>query len=523
LVLVSEENLPVLKMNFDGYECSSFNLIQSTGQELDARIMQMQIRVPKGLENLKSEDHIIESTAELEILDKSEFEIFVQNRATSRQIASDQLKLELNNKNLQLFYNSIKLTKDKNLVFGFYFSSQYYNFFDGEWSFQKDGLNALSFQAEFKDLNLRLRLLLSLQENLIRWNMFADGCELIELIDMSMQINLTEKYEKFFDLEGEQKFNSASEHVEQISLRNPNSGLVGLCTENYDLPAIVFEGIKGSRLELQNESFDVLGRIIIAKFTHSNTASGEIVFFDSSVTKTIFLEKKQKESAKNTMLGNDALKLSFDQNRISIYCDGIEITNGQGFHSGVYFKGRWYESTQLHKEIRKEENKIKVMIKRRIPKVDEFWEIIIDQEVIGWSVMLESAEELPEMYCKAGIILNSGYRQWAHSFDKGEFSDKGKFSYAEDLDNLNVIQLMARANKGESALPLVFLNRENTIDPRGIIIQGNENNSSLLFKFGMGKDIDNRKQEDLSERLYRKSEITEKNIHLKIGFKKNLL
>ncbi len=479
LVLVADQNIPVLKLSFEKDECSSFRLIQSTGPELDAKVLQMQMKIANGTKIENTEGNVVENRAELEILDESEFEDFLQKLQSTRRIESKGLRLKLKNKRMQVVYNDLELTKGKEFTFGFYYSGHYFDLFDGAWVLQKDASNLMSLYSEFKDLKLRLKLFLSLDKNSIKWEIDVQGCKSPEIIDLLMQIYLTDKYEKYFDLETEQTFSSASEHAEQIK----QGGLLGLFTQAYDLPAIAFEGVKGTKLKLQNASFDVPGRVLINKIPVSQIASGTIVFLDSLAEKTVFIENKQKECRVSTVLVENDLKIGFNKNRVSIYYKGIEITEGEGFCSGIHFKGRWYESKQLIKEISKEENKIKVIINRRVPEITELWEISLEGGAICWSVIVKSSVSLPELCCKAGIIIRPNYRQWVHSFHEGKFSDKVENNQVIDLDDSNNILLGLRTNKSEETFPVLFFEREYVSIPRGIIIYGDQKSSLLMFKF----------------------------------------
>lgn len=487
LVLISEEDMPVVRVSFDQNKYAGFGLIQTTDWELDARIMQMQLILPKDIRLQDTDVNIVECTAKINLLNEQAFDIFIQKRQEKNIINSGALRLQLKNRSIHLFYDNEELSKYKNMMFGFFCGGYYFDIFNGKWQLQKDAADSLSLYSEFKDLKLKLTLILRLENECVKWSMGIEGDKSPEVETLFAQLFLTEGYDKYFDALKEEKFFAPSEHNEQIKLSNPQSDFIGLCTEKHDLPAIVFEAGQNSNLELQNASFDIKGRVIACQTSKSNSAIGTIMLLDTLAKKNDFVIQKQKAMMMNTVLSGDRVQLEFRQDRISIYQDNVEITADEGFCSGIYFEGRWHESKQLTKKFSKEGDTLKVLIKRQIPSVNEFWNINLKGTAIHWSVVLESSESLAGLSCKAGIILNSNFKQWVHSFSEGEFSEGKNLDKVVDLDDANNTLLGAKTI--DTALPVLFFEKIDAIDPAGIIIQKTDNRHFLQFKFKGGKEI----------------------------------
>ncbi|MCG2711313.1 MAG: ABC transporter ATP-binding protein [Candidatus Omnitrophica bacterium] len=376
LILISKGSLPVVKMKFVQDKFPSFSLIQNTLQDLDARVMQMQTIIPGRLKtDSSSVSQIIKYGLKLELLKDGALDNFIHERAQSGFITSKGLKLQVKQKHIRIFYNGTQLTKDKSLSFGFFYNQHFFNLFDGEWHINKESSDRLVVSSEFKDLKFSLCVVFQLEQQQLKWHVLIQGDDFTEKGSLLMQACFREQYDSYFDIAQEGVFSSASEHAEKIDLANQNSGFIGLTTSGGEIPHIIFESDIDSLIELQNASFDQKFRVLTSSCLNKDSLNGKIVLFDNQKQKSQFLAEKQKEYGFNTIGSGTGMRIEFEENRISLYKDNILITDGEGFCSGIFFNGRWHESKQLTKKFEKKGKTLKVIIRRKLPEVNEFWTI----------------------------------------------------------------------------------------------------------------------------------------------------
>ena len=217
LVLISSEDLPILKLNFRQDKYAGFNLIQNTNQELNARVMQIQMSLPDEFNSDTDGKSLIKCTAELKLLDNEAFEMFIHEREETSSIRSGDMKVQVKNKDIRVFYKNIEITISQNLKFGFFNNKKFINLFEGEWMFQKKSASALFIFSEFKDLGQKYKVFIELEPNRIKWKIEIKQDKSNKNESLAMQAYFTDRYVKHFDIEGEKGFCSHTEHAEIVT------------------------------------------------------------------------------------------------------------------------------------------------------------------------------------------------------------------------------------------------------------------------------------------------------------------
>ncbi len=478
LMLISRENMPVLKMNFTQHNCTGFSLIQNTTKELSARIMQAHMSLPAGNASTGAERSMIGCNCRLELLSKKDFNGFMRKRIQDSTIESGRIKVQLKHKGMLIFYNGVELTNNEGASLGFYHKGRFFNLFSGHWSLTKESAGSLSVCAQFEEMGLNAKFSLQAAENNLNWHIDLNSNKAGDEYRPIMRFYLSQKYKKYFSGDQESEFSAAAEYAEQINLSGRQTDFIGLIAVKDKLPVLVLEAPQPSRLQLQNAAIDSPGRVLVQEASGPST-NGRVLFFETQEQKNRFLADKKQKHNNDAVLSDEQLRLEFSGNNIDIYRRNSKITAGEGFRSGVYFNGRWHESTQLKKQITKEGDTLKVFIERRLPRLSELWEISLVGGRIHWIAKIQSEEKLSQMHYKAGVVLNPGYGQWAHSFNEGQFEEQAQNSRVVDLDDVNNELLGARS--ADCSLPSVFFKKINS-NTSGVIIQKEENKCCLQFK-----------------------------------------
>lgn len=496
LILSSSEDIPVMKMNFAQDKFPSFNLIQNTAKDLDARVMQIQTVLPAVFLSEGQESDCVDYTLNIALLDEKSYNSFVNDRKQTAVIQSEDLKLQAAKNGMQIFYKNQLLNNSRNIIFGFNFKDKTFDLFDGQWRLEKQGRQILKIFSEFKEISLSLKLVLEIESDQLKWNVSVAGNELKAPDSLFVQAYLNEQYVKYFDAAHEGEFLSFCEYTEKVASCEPCAGFIGLCASDYVLPAVALEVQPEGFLVLQNSDFNVKSRILIGQVSGRNKLNGRIVLFDNDEQKKAFVDIKQQESGLNSLHSGNGMHLEFFNNKICIYKNDIEITQGEGLCSGVFFQGRWHESKELVKEFKKNGQTLQVRIKRKLPKVDEVWYIDFDGYLLRWSIELESSESVAGLACKAGIMMKTNFVKWMHSYENGSFSRDKEYSLIDSEDRNNFL-LGVKAPGND--FPALTFERTRAFDPAGVIIQKINNSHCLMFKFNGAKEInDEFKQEVFS-------------------------
>ncbi|MFH2136933.1 MAG: ABC transporter ATP-binding protein [Candidatus Omnitrophota bacterium] len=480
LVLTSVYGLPGIAGSFDKKNYKGFGLIQATDKELNSRVMLTQFALP---ENKHRKSNILECRADIHLLENEQIDLIVDQQRQKLSIQAENIEIKLKDRKFQILYSGCEITKNNGFNFGLRGPGYYLNIFDGSWDIKKDGDKALKIASEFSNLNLNIILCLKINSNVIDWDLTVENSGGIVLDSLEMEIFLSEKYEHYFDIAGEKEFSAVPESNEEIELIESKCGIVGLSGDGKGLPFIVLEKEQNSQVELQNARFDVNARILYQKTPLQNTSKGRMFLLSSQREKDEFIIRRQKTSELDTVLSNDKLHVDFSRNKLKVCWDNREITSGEGLSSGIFFKGRWYESTQIAKEFKKDGDELKIIIKRRIPYVNEFWTIKLHKQRIFWAVELESFENITDFIYKAGLLLKPEFTQWVHSFDSGDFAEHNTI----DNDDSNNILLGARPN--DSQLPALLFEKKDADTAAGIIIQNSDSCRLMQFKSKASKQV----------------------------------
>ncbi|MBI4846188.1 MAG: ABC transporter ATP-binding protein [Candidatus Omnitrophica bacterium] len=495
LAFIPDDEMPGIMADFEHDIYPAFGLIQVTDKQLDARVMQMQMVIDKNCYAENKPELVFSCAARIAFLNKEQAYVLAKKKQTDAAIKNEALSLRVESKGMRLFYDDIELTKYKNLLFGFFSGSKYFDIFSGRWLLQKQAANSLIVYADFRELKIRLKLSLVLDKDLLDWDICAEGADEPVFDCLSLQAFLTEKMDRFFNLGGECGFPLFCEHNESVKLPGPDTGFIGVCSKEPMVPAVVFGSNDCKLLHLENCGFDVNARMISLKAAGLKTARGNIRIFTKAEEKNNFILEKQKQNKIDMSLSADKLAVEFMQGKIVILKNDIEITADEGFCSGIYMDGRWHESKHLAKKFFKEGNTLKVFIKRQIPQINELWNITLDDGAINWSVVFEFSASLADFSCKVGIILKSNFRYWTHSFSDGEFFGLPGNNQVIDLNDVNNTLLGARTLGKE--WPVLFFERIKGLNHEGVIIEESQDMRCFQFKFKGEKQINDDKKHEV--------------------------
>ncbi len=482
LALTSKEGLPAVAARFnekDNYK--GICLIQKTDKELDAIVLQLQGALQNREEEKTSAGVSISCEGRIELLTEGNFSKLILAEQKRRNIQAGSLSVFLNQKKFQIFYNKLELTKEKGLVFGFYYRGYYFNIFDGQWRIDQRTENSIIVSSEFKHLALNFDLLLKLKQDELSWQLNCNDQRDAEIYLLA-EVFLKEQYSHYFDIAKKKRFLAATDVREKVALEYSDCGFIGLLGPEAGSasPAVVLEGEKDSQLQLENASADVDARILGLRGQDNHELRGQLKFIDTEKQREEFIIKRKQAWEKETILDNGKLRLVPSSNQIRIYCDKFELTAEEGLTSNIFFNDRWHGIMREFKVVAKNKNKMVIKAKLKILPVEEYWHFELDESVINWSVFFNILEPVENFDYRAGIVLKSHFTQWVNAYEKGYFG-------IDRITTLESTLLGAKTNSiDQPAVLFKSIDADKIAEP---IVQDIEGKRFLQFKLGMDKKV----------------------------------
>ncbi|MFH1460389.1 MAG: ABC transporter ATP-binding protein [Candidatus Omnitrophota bacterium] len=491
LALISENSgndLPVVLSCFSSQNNKGYSLIQSTDSDLDSRVVQMHFKLSEHLIAAECDKYVVDCDADIELINRKEFKQTQELQQDMRTLKNKNLKLELKEDKFHIFYKKYELTQNDALSFGFFFGEYYFNLFKGQWQLKKITPHLLNLSADFKELGVGLKLKISLTPDQIEWELTAEKTIKKDLNSLNMNLFLNSKYETFLGADKEDKFILATEFNEQIKSVDTRLGILGVRSQDNNYPDLIIEDKSKAQLYLENASFDINARILKQKILSQDKLSGKILLFVTAQQRENFLEQKKNQENLTNRITFENLQVKADDKKITIINNGKEITPGDGLNSAIFLNQRWYESTPIIKEVKKNNNQFKILIKRQIPAIDEIWRISLNKGQISWQADLIAHEVLPEFQYKAGFWVPDIFNQWSDEFNTNNFNDILKTHQA--VFNNNSINKLLIITAENNELPCFLFEILGRVQPLAKVMQNREDENNLQFAFKIKAELE---------------------------------
>jgi len=479
LTLSAKEEMPAIaaRFNKDDYY-RGVHLIQKTDKELEALVLQLQIALPnkqeeKDLYSIGCESHI-------QLLEKEDLRKLLSVEQNRRNIHSGNLRISLSQKKFRIFYNKSELTKDKGLIFGFYYQGYYFNIFDGQWRIEQSYKDSISLSSDFKHLSLSFKVILECKESELSWQLNYKSQNGNKADCLLGQVFLKEEYDYYFDACKKKDFIAATDISENIPLENSDCGFIGVAGQKtmVHLPAVVLESKKETQIQLENASAGLKARVLGLSAKNNRTMQGKLKFIETKKQVEDFVVQRKQGWEKETVLNNGKLRLIPNSNQIRIYYDDFEVTAEEGLSSSVFFKDRWHSIARDFKVIDKNDNKMVIKTQLKILPIEEYWHLELNNECINWTVFFNILEPVQDFDYAAGILLRSHFTQWINSYEKGYFG----------IDRITVSKSSLVGAKTNSAdQPAVLFKSIDTRENSKPTIEDIAGKRSLKFKLGLNQ------------------------------------
>lgn len=291
-------------------------------------------------------------------------------------------------------------------------------------------------------------------------------------------------YKHWFDPSGKDVFKADDLSKESswkcVDNRVHEANFIGLGINNDTdalLPSVIMEDdlyIPGKSLNIQNTDRMFKARALESRITPDGAKSiklkaGRHVLFHNKIRAidTLSGEDNYRQNAPGAMLPkriseNADIRLTAENNRISIYWRDKEITASKGLKTIFYHNNRLYQSSDnIWRIHRISDNRVDVYIEWPDSPIKQAWNIeLLGSGLVSWKVYLEVSERATIRNNEFRLMFSPQYRRWFTSGERGKIGEELNAENYRDIvmrnDPRGITGLEA-VSQGSQELPCVLL------------------------------------------------------------------
>ncbi|MBU1044827.1 MAG: radical SAM protein [Candidatus Omnitrophica bacterium] len=357
----------------------------------------------------------------------------------NRQLIEANLKLELKDQTIQLFWGDQQLTKGAGLHSALCVAGQWFDSSKCIWQIERINAQSIYIDIDWRPLAIRQSWQIMINnEHCIEWKVSTDIIDANAVIEKQVAgLVLKPEYKQWFG--GYESGNFSSEFADwQQIIKDKADGVIGLKSQDKN-PGIMFKTKKPSCDYLLVQNSDQLNQArYLQAFRESDLpGESEFVLEISIIPENDLIEqhliKKMHDLIMHKGIENNKIKLLADKGRLRIFWKNKEITTDIGLHTALYSGNHWYDSGKINWDVNKISNsQMEVIIDFKPFPAIQKWNICLkDDQAIDWNVITELKKAVEIKQRKSGIILNSGYKRWFNSFEQGLFPEQ--FGFWHDI------------------------------------------------------------------------------------------
>lgn len=348
------------------------------------------------------------------------------------------LELVFNNGRFFLNWQDTLLTPNSGAYAVFLVSNKWYSSLQADWEVRKEDGNKLVATGKFYQLALTQIWRLELTDNYeIKWDIDIESQDPLEIQEGYTNILLTNQYAQWFTTLEKGEFpliDDKDKNWQALLEGNTFRKCIGVkAREAVDktIPALAFEQTNLSyKSQSQILNSDYLASCRILQFrtlgmqNYAATQANRFIYFSGRIILDIsdvdnYLQKVQDEF----VLSSRKLRLTFDNGRLILSYNGVNLTKASHIGTSLYANGRWYQSNLAHWEVKKEnENKLLAKgIWHNIPVV-QIWELeVINEFSFLWRVNMEVNREIDIQEQYVQFLCSDSYKYYFSDYGLGKF------------------------------------------------------------------------------------------------------
>lgn len=361
----------------------------------------------------------------------------------SKQMIESNLKLELKDQTIQLFWADSQITKGSGLHSALCISGKWFDSSQCIWQIERINSQSLYIDVDWRPLPVRQswQILIN-NEHSIEWKVRTNILDENVVIDEQViGVVLEPEYKQWFGGYESGAFSHEFGQWQQV-IKDNSSGAVGL-KNNGKNPGVMLKSKNQAcdYLIVQNSDEQNKARYLQASKTKmcKDAARGEFDFIQEiiiipEVSKIEdHLNKRMNAIIMQSGIERGNIKMLADKERLRVFWKGKEITTDIGLHTALCSGSRWYDSGKMSWNVKKASDaQLDIIIDFKPFPAMQTWKIsLADNDTIIWSVDTDLKQSVEIKQRKAGFILSGKYRRWFNSFEEGRFPDE--FGFWHDI------------------------------------------------------------------------------------------
>ncbi len=354
-----------------------------------------------------------------------------------RQLKEGKLKLELEHSNIHVYWDGARLTTNQGLNAALMVNDEWFDSSKAIWKIERINEQCIYIDIDWRPLPIKQSWQLIINNgNSFSWKVKTklkdNRVDMISKMSLGMVLN--PDYKQWLGGYESGSFPSAfgpwQEMIEDFA-----DGAIGLKNTEH-LPGILYKNENGYQAKLLVQNGDKQAK---ARFLQSILADGfefsqQIKIVEDKNLIEELIKSKMDDEIMRRGISADNLKLVCANGKVRLFWREKEITADIGLHSAVCSGGRWYDSGKMKWMINKiSDKRLEIDVDfNPFPAVQK-WILDFSQEgdAFSWDISMKLSKPVEITEHKAGIILNSEYKEWFNSFEEGKFPEK--FSYWHDI------------------------------------------------------------------------------------------
>lgn len=352
-------------------------------------------------------------------------------------LKKDALGAVFNNGRLFLSWEGKLLTGNSGVYFVFYALNRWYASSQAEWEVKSEGENKIFAKGKVYGLGLtQIWSLELMQGNIIKWDIEIELEEYLEIPEAHINIMLTSEYLGWFTGSGSGAFpliDDKNKSWQPLLEERDTTRCIGVDEEKdgqKKIPVLIFERAKDPRdsyAQILNTDYLAYSRVLqykVCNFQNGPLSDGcrHLCFSGRIIAgapdKKIYLDNVQDEF----VLSDGKLKLVFNNGRLALFYDGINLTKPGHITACALINGKWRSSDLAQWEVKKQANLLFARGRWQDIGVTQIWEIGLDKgHSLFWKIILELEKEIEISQQYIRFTCPQDYKYYFSDYGKGVF------------------------------------------------------------------------------------------------------
>ncbi len=327
-------------------------------------------------------------------------------------------------------------------------------------------------------------------DNSIKWDVYMKADGDLKIGQSQTGILLSDEYKRWVYSEKKGEFTDitpSDKYWQEVVLKDSSSrfAAVDKVTKPGEvLPAVVLDitgSAKDSFTLIENTNNQMNARALRSLTTNITNINTECLLSSVKInidSEGAIVQDYLEKHTHKRCINKEPLKLIFNEGKIRLFYNEVEITKNLGLYTSIRSSGIWHDSTRAKWELEKiDETKVRAHLKWLKLPIEQIWKIEISgEEEINCDIRMEISGKLRIEREQTNIMLTDNYLTWLVSNGvRGKFPKEFNEDYGGDWQSLwkgscrDGLIGVSVPKRREYSLPIVTLECRPSQDDEDIV------------------------------------------------------